>query len=131
MPKCADKSKELFNDAVSGDCPHDGSSYKVAVVKKFDCITAMKALAEESRLRIVRLLLSSPRNVGELAEALGITQYNVSKHLRVLRDAGLLAPEKQAQQRVYALAPQFSEQLKANDNVLDLGCCQFDFNKIP
>lgn len=131
MPRCADKSKEFFPNAVSGDCLPRVPGYRMAVVKKFDCITAMKALAEESRMRIVRLLLVSPRNVGELAEALGITQYNVSKHLRVLRDAGLLAPEKQAQQRVYALAPQFSDQLHANNNVLDLGCCQFDFNKIP
>lgn len=91
----------------------------------------MKALAEESRLGIVRLLLTAPRNVGELAEALNLTQYNVSKHLRVLREAGLLAQAKQGQQRVYTLAPRFSEQLQANANVLDLGCCQFNFNKIP
>jgi DNA-binding transcriptional ArsR family regulator len=100
-------------------------------VKKFDCITAMKALGEENRLRLVRLLLKQQRSVNELAEALKITQYNVSKHLRVLREAGLVEQEKQGQQRLYALASTFTQHLADNDSVLDLGCCQFDFKKLP
>ena len=100
-------------------------------VKKIDCILAMKALGEETRLRIVRMLLKKQRSVNEIAEALEITQYNVSKHLRVLREAGLLEQEKQGQQRLYALATDFTMHLAANHNVLDLGCCQFDFTKLP
>ena len=100
-------------------------------MKKFDCITAMKALGEENRLRIVRLLLKGQRGVNELADTLEISQYNVSKHLRVLREAGLLEQEKMGQQRLYSLAAEFAEHLKVNKNVLDLGCCQFDFSKLP
>jgi DNA-binding transcriptional ArsR family regulator len=100
-------------------------------MKNFDCITAMKALGEESRLRIMRRLLTGPAHVNEMATALGITPYNISKHLRILRDAGLVHHEKQAQQRIYALAPEFATHLEENHHVLDLGCCQFDFTKLP
>lgn len=91
----------------------------------------MKALGEESRLRIVRMLLKGRRSVNELADELDISQYNVSKHLRVLREAGLVEQEKHGQQRLYALASEFSDHLADNHNVLDLGCCQFDFTKLP
>lgn len=101
------------------------------MAKKFDCIPAMKALGEETRLRIMRLLLKRQHSVNELAEQLGITQYNVSKHLRVLREAGLVAQEKAGQQRFYGLADDLARHLEDNANILDLGCCQFDFSKLP
>ena len=100
-------------------------------MKKFDCISALKALGEENRLRMVRILLKKKCSVNEIAQTLGLTQYNVSKHLRVLRESGLLETQKQGQQRLYALASDFREHLADNKNVLDLGCCQFDFNKLP
>lgn len=100
-------------------------------MKKFDCIPALKALGEESRMRIVRMLLKNRCSVNQIADELDITQYNVSKHLRVLREAGLLATEKQGQQRLYGLAEDFNKHLEENKNVLDLGCCTFDFNKLP
>lgn len=110
--------------------PGFGKSGRVSA-KKFDCINALKALGEENRMRIVRLLLKHQRSVNEIAENLGVTQYNVSKHLRVLREADLVELEKQGQQRLYTLAADFREHLADNQNVLDLGCCQFDFNKLP
>jgi DNA-binding transcriptional ArsR family regulator len=100
-------------------------------VKTFDCIPAMKALGEESRLRMIRMLLKKQCSVNEIAEALDITQYNVSKHLRVLREAGLIEQEKYGQQRLYSLAPAFTAHLAEKKHVLDLGCCQFDFSKLP
>ena len=103
----------------------------VAGVKRFDCIEAMKALGEENRLRIVRLLLGGERGVNEIAEVLGISQYNVSKHLRVLRAAGLVECEKQGRLRLHALALEIKSRLSGGDMVLDLGCCQFDFTKLP
>jgi DNA-binding transcriptional ArsR family regulator len=114
-------AKQKFTDA-----PHQPLQ-----VKNFDCILAMKALGEESRLRIVRMLLKKQCSVNEVAEALDITQYNVSKHLRVLREAGLIEQEKNGQQRLYSLAPAFTAHLAEKKNVLDLGCCQFDFSKLP
>lgn len=100
-------------------------------MKKFDCITALKALAEENRMRIMRMLLKNQRSVNEIAEELGVSQYNVSKHLRVLREAELLELEKNGQQRLYALTADLREHLADKGNVLDLGCCQFDFNRLP
>lgn len=101
-------------------------------MKKFDCITAMKALGEESRLRLVRALMKKPLCVNDLAEELEMTQYNVSKHLRVLREAGLVEePEKDGQHRYYGIAQEFADHLASNKSVLDLGCCQFDFRKLP
>lgn len=90
----------------------------------------MKALGEECRLRIMRRLLQGPSSVNELADAVGASPYNVSKHLRILREAGLVTQQKQAQQRLYQLAPEFATHLQENDHVLNLGCCQFDFSKL-
>lgn len=91
----------------------------------------MRALGEKHRLRIMRLLLAGGQGVNDIARALGIGQYNVSKHLRVLRRAGLVECEKQGRLRVYALPEEFRHHLDKAGMVLDLGCCQFDFRKLP
>src|SRR4026209_1514363 len=54
-------------------------------------------------MRIVELLRQRPRAVGEIAEKLGLGQPQVSKHLKVLNDAGLVQVHPVAQQRIYAL----------------------------
>jgi DNA-binding transcriptional ArsR family regulator len=61
------------------------------------------ALGEPSRLRIVDLLRAGPRSVGAIADALGIRQPQVSKHLRVLGHSGLVSSHAQARQRIYQL----------------------------
>src|SRR6266511_4526804 len=63
----------------------------------------LMALAEPNRLRIVELLRDRPRPVGEIAERLRLRQPQVSKHLRVLSDAGLVDVRPVAQQRIYEL----------------------------
>jgi DNA-binding transcriptional ArsR family regulator len=100
-------------------------------VSGLDCIAALKALGELNRLRMVRLLLKNQLSVNEIAERLGLSPYNVSKHLRILREAGLLEMEKDGKQRVYRVAPRLKDQLAANQNVLDLDCCTFRFDKLP
>lgn len=62
-------------------------------------------LADPTRRRILDLLLERPWPVGELAERLRITQPGTSKHLRVLREAGLVAARQDAQRRWYELRP--------------------------
>ncbi|MCM0621678.1 ArsR/SmtB family transcription factor [Nocardioides bruguierae] len=64
------------------------------------------ALGEPSRLRIVELLRAGPRAVGDIADALGLRQPQVSKHLRVLGEAGLVRVEPVARRRVYRLEQQ-------------------------
>jgi DNA-binding transcriptional ArsR family regulator len=63
-------------------------------------------LAEPNRRRILDLLLEGPRPVGELVERVGLTQPGTSKHLRVLRQAGLVRVRKDAQRRLYELRPE-------------------------
>jgi DNA-binding transcriptional ArsR family regulator len=98
-------------------------------MKILDCIDALKALGEENRLRLVQLLLNGPRGVNQLAEDSGLSQYNVSKHLRTLREAGLVEQEKCGQRRLYRLSRELNEHLLGNSSVLDLGCCTFRFDK--
>jgi DNA-binding transcriptional ArsR family regulator len=72
------------------------------------CMTAatFASLAEPSRLRILDLLRERPRAVGELVDALGLSQPGVSRHLRVLREAELVAVRRDAQRRIYEVSPQ-------------------------
>ncbi|HEY8545221.1 MAG TPA: metalloregulator ArsR/SmtB family transcription factor [Acidimicrobiales bacterium] len=63
-----------------------------------------EVLAEPNRRRILDLLRVEERPVGALVAALGLTQPAVSKHLRVLRDAGLVEVRADAQRRLYRLA---------------------------
>jgi DNA-binding transcriptional ArsR family regulator len=91
-----------------------------------DCVTALRALGEETRVRIVGLLIEHPMDVGAISDALGVSPYNVSKHLRVLREAGLLEVEKEGRLRRYAL-PEAIKRDAAAGRVLDLGCCSFQF----
>ena len=66
-------------------------------------IETLTALAEPNRLRIVELLRAGPRPVGDIGTRLRLRQPQVSKHLRVLKEAGLVEVEPRAQERHYAL----------------------------
>src|SRR3954467_13910886 len=63
-------------------------------------------VAEPNRRAILTLLLSSERSVGEIERKLRLSQPSVSKHLRVLREAGLVESRIEAQQRLYRLTPE-------------------------
>jgi DNA-binding transcriptional ArsR family regulator len=63
-------------------------------------------LAEPARRGILDLLRERPRSVGELEQLLGLTQPGTSKHLKVLREAGLVSVRRQAQRRMYQLCPE-------------------------
>jgi len=67
--------------------------------------TLWPALADPHRRAMLDELREGPCPVTELATRLGLSQPMTSKHLRVLRDAGLVIVRKQAQQRIYALNP--------------------------
>jgi|SRR5688500_9208767 DNA-binding transcriptional ArsR family regulator len=68
--------------------------------------TTFEVVAEPSRRRILQALQRGERPVGDLVDELGLAQPAVSKHLRVLRDAGLVAVRQDAQRRVYRLVPE-------------------------
>jgi DNA-binding transcriptional ArsR family regulator len=77
---------------------------------------AFEALAEPNRRRILGLLRASERPVGALVDELGISQPAVSKHLRVLREAGLVDVRADAQRRLYRVR---AEPLQAIDEWLE------------
>ena len=64
---------------------------------------SFNVLAQSTRLRILNELTISERNVGDLVGALELSQPAVSKHLKVLRDAGFVACRTDAQRRVYRI----------------------------
>ena len=96
-----------------------------------NCITALKALGEETRLRILRLLFAQKLSVNQIASLLETSQYNISKHLRILREAGLLTSEKQGKQRLYSVSAGLKRHAARNNNVIDLGCCTFRLERLP
>ena len=98
----------------------------VSEVRSHDCVLALRALAEDTRVRIVGLLIDEALDVGEISRRLEVSQYNVSKHLRILREAGLLQVERNGRTRLYAL-PDTIRGRATTGGVLDLGCCSFQF----
>lgn len=71
------------------------------------------ALSEPNRLRIVELLRNSPLTVGEIADQLGIRQPQASKHLKVLKEAGLVEVQPITNRRVYKLRKEPFKELDA------------------
>ncbi len=75
--------------------------------------SAFTVLAEPSRRAILTLLAAGERSVGDLGSALNLSQPSVSKHLRVLRDAGFVEATIDAQRRVYRILPQPLQEVDA------------------
>ncbi len=67
--------------------------------------TAFDVVAEPARRRILDLLLAGERPVGDLVTSLAMSQPGVSRHLRVLREAGLVTSRTDAQRRLYSISP--------------------------
>lgn len=66
---------------------------------------ALAALADPTRVRILDLLCERERSVNELVGEMGMSQPGVSQHLKVLREAGLVASRADAQRRIYRISP--------------------------
>jgi len=66
----------------------------------------LHALSDQSRRTVLETLRGGPATAGELAALLPIARTGVSRHLRVLREAGLVEVHQQAQRRVYSLRPE-------------------------
>lgn len=98
-----------------------------AAVTDQDAAQIFRALGDPTRLRIVRLLLDGSRAVGDLATDLGVEPYHVSRHLGVLRSAGLVEATRDAQRVIYSVHPLARERVDASGRLLDLGCCQIRF----
>jgi DNA-binding transcriptional ArsR family regulator len=75
--------------------------------------TVFDIIAEPNRRAILSLLASSPQSVGEIARQLRMSQPTVSKHLRVLREAGFVEATVDAQRRLYRLKPEPLQEVDA------------------
>jgi DNA-binding transcriptional ArsR family regulator len=75
--------------------------------------SAFEIIAEPNRRAILSLLVSSEQSVGEIERQLGMPQPTVSKHLRVLRDAGFVESTVDAQRRLYRLRPEPLQEVDA------------------
>jgi DNA-binding transcriptional ArsR family regulator len=75
--------------------------------------SAFEIIAEPNRRAILSLLVSSEQSVGEIERQLRMTQPTVSKHLRVLREAGFVEATVDAQRRLYRLKPEPFQQFDA------------------
>ncbi|MEV0584348.1 metalloregulator ArsR/SmtB family transcription factor [Nonomuraea sp. NPDC050310] len=71
----------------------------------------LTAISEPNRFRIVELLRDGPQPVGAIVDALGLGQPQVSRHLRLLAEAGVVESSKRAQQRIYRLHPEAMREL--------------------
>jgi DNA-binding transcriptional ArsR family regulator len=95
------------------------------------CARLLRAVAEPERLKIIHTLRSGPRHVGELAELLGSDIVNVSHHLGVLRNAGLVEDEKQGRFVFYRLHSDVFQGMASakGKDYLDFGCCRIEMPK--
>jgi len=75
--------------------------------------SVFEIIAEPNRRAILSLLVLSEQSVGEIERELGMTQPTVSKHLRVLRDAGFVESTVDAQRRLYRLKPEPLQEVDA------------------
>lgn len=85
--------------------------YAQAYVGRMTSTPVLEALAEPTRRRILDAVRSDERSVGELVEIVGMHQPGISRHLRVLRDAGLVHVRRDAQRRLYRLRPEPLQEL--------------------
>ena len=77
-------------------------------------VTFAKALADETRQKIMQLCCCKQLSVSEIVEKIGVSQPTVSHHLKILRDAGLVSVERRGKEVYYSL----------NQNSLAQSCCQ-------
>ena len=82
---------------------NDMGIYTPGMARAATTSDVFNAVAEPQRRRILTLLKGSERPVNEVAQAMGITQPRASKHLRVLREVGLVSVREAGQQRLYRL----------------------------
>lgn len=78
-------------------------------VDQVDPVDPFQALGDANRQRIVELLSSHPRSVGELADAMPISRPAISRHLRLLKDARLVTDTPDGARRIYALHDEGAE----------------------
>lgn len=94
-----------------------------------ECARLLKAMADPTRLSILRCLVGGERSVTDLARSLKLTQPAVSHHLAILRHAGLLTQTREGRKVIYGLHPSAARHLREGEDVIELGCCSVSLRK--
>lgn len=89
------------------------------------CPNVLKALADEHRYAVVRLLLEKPLLFKEIQDSVEVEQSLLSHHMRILRDAGIVTSERKGKSVLYSLTPDL--ELDEEGQSLNFGCCQLSF----
>jgi DNA-binding transcriptional ArsR family regulator len=93
-----------------------------------ECADRLQALAEPNRIRIIDCLLTGEKNVTQLAKALGVEIVNVSHHLGVLRQAGLVEDRKEGRFVIYTLNEGLFKTESSKVTSVELGWCKVEIN---
>ncbi len=93
--------------------------------KEDEWVEILRALGDATRLRILSSLVHKPLSVSEISEALELTQYNVSKHLRILRNHGIIKVASQGLYRYYRIEESLLRRVDSRHAALEFGCCTF------
>lgn len=102
---------------------------KPSILNK-QCAELFKALADETRLKILHSLFEREQCVSELMAELHLTQSHTSHHLKILKVAGLVEASRDGQRVCYALHPSVKESLsQTKTEALNLGCCEVTFRR--
>src|SRR4051812_8299769 len=97
-----------------------------------ECSKYLRALADGDRLKIVQCLQDGPMSVGEVTRRLAARLANVSHHLRLLRQAGVVERRKQGRFVIYALSPKIHRPTPPGagaPDALEFGCCRIELGQ--
>ncbi len=104
------------------------STFEADVLSPRQCATVLKALADETRLRILESLLVKDKCVTDLVRELGCPQPHASHHLRILWDSRLVEGIREGKQVCYRITPVMQRALAGRQGkALDFGCCELWF----
>src|SRR5262245_14761885 len=114
--------------AQQGSFRASGKDVKRDPLQAEGCARKLAALAAPQRLKIVNFLRDGPRNVGEIADMLQTVPVNVSHHMHILVESGLVRREKQGRFVLYSLLPNVlqADDPKGAPDHLNLGCCRLE-----
>ncbi len=104
------------------------SSSDERVLSPRECAAVLKALADETRLRILESLLTDEKCVSDLVRELGCPQPHISHHLRILRESGVVEGLREGKQVCYRISPIIQRALAHEEGkALNFGCCELRF----
>lgn len=98
-------------------------------LNSYECAKVLKAMADPTRLRILRHLIGGEKNVSQLVEELHVEQPAISHHLSLLRHAALVLERREGKHVYYELHSMVVKHLSDEQDKIDLGCCAVELRK--